>query len=630
VKFRNLIPLFTLAASLCVGAREIDVEDPLWAAKEKLKPREIESIEQSDLEEKPFVAIVASYNNQQWYHLNLESLLMQKYDHFRVIYINDCSPDHTGELVEHFLKEKGIDYRIIHFDESAYATIEECAKAFSRCVNEEKHFFTLVNNMNRYGALENYYRGIHSCLDKEIVVTVDGDDWLSDDQVLGRLNRVYSSGEIWFTHGCLIEFPWGNITWSEPIPLPLINRNAAREYKCPSHLRTFYAWLFKRIQLEDLLINGKFFPMTWDMAFMFPLAEMSGGRHAYLSQPNYIYNMSNQLNDNKVDPGLQNQLDRLIRHKIPYSQLKEGAVQQWESLPFDQVVIYGHKLHTHTHSYIHHAFYRTFTHLGFPTFWFDNSDDVSSFDFSRTLFVTEGSADEGIPLRKDSLYMIHNIASDKYNDLDRKNWICFQVYTDDILSNSNLIKIEPCIYYDLPAQCLYMPWATDLLPYEIEEAKINKVGVEKKIYWVGTVGEGLYGNLSVLQPLIKACEENGIEFVSLHGVSREENQNRIRSSFLAPAIVGEWQLEKGYIPCRIFKNISYGKLGVTNSKRVAELFEGKIVYNPDPYQLFYDAKQRQEMLTQKELFEQMDFVKEKHTYVSRIETMLSFFKLVRQ
>ncbi len=56
--------------------------------------------------------------------------------------------------------------------------------------------------------------------------------------------------------------------------------------------------------------------------------------------------------------------------------------------------------------------------------------------------------------------------------------------------------------------------------------------------------------------------------------------------------VGSWQKNIGYIPCRILKNISYGHMGITNSPRVYELFENKVVYHPDCYQLFLEAHKR--------------------------------------
>lgn len=143
----------------------------------------------------------------------------------------------------------------------------------------------------------------------------------------------------------------------------------------------------------------------------------------------------------------------------------------------------------------------------------------------------------------------------------------------------------------------------------------------------------LKGRVSSLEdqidPFLKACHENNIKFTHSTRLDLEPTIDLISSSYMAPAIVGQWQLEKGYIPCRIFKNISYGALGITNSKTVYDLFEHKIVYNPDTYQLFYNARERLEAFTFEELYELMDFVKNKHTYINRIELLLSFFDLVR-
>lgn len=300
---------------------------------------------------------------------------------------------------------------------------------------------------------------------------------------------------------------------------------------------------------------------------------------------------------------------------------------------FDKVVIWGHKFGTHTHSYIHNGFYIAFNHLGYETYWLDNSDDVSEFDFSNTLFLTEGQVDNNIPLRNDCLYMLHNPSNpEKYiNNIPAKNRIYFQVYTDDVLNKPNCVMIDKFVYYNLPSQCLYMPWATDLLPDEIETIKqqVCKSPTQNYVCWVGTIGVGLFGNKEQIDPFIQASEENGFEFIHTYRVSVEDNIKLISESYMAPTIVGKWQQEKGYIPCRIFKNISYGKMGVTNSRNVYEIFDRKIVYNPDSYQLFYDAQERMKDLTVDEIYELMDIVKTKHTYINRIQTLLFLMDLVQ-
>lgn len=302
-----------------------------------------------------------------------------------------------------------------------------------------------------------------------------------------------------------------------------------------------------------------------------------------------------------------------------------------ESLEFNKVVIWGHKLHSHTHSYVHQAFYDAFNYLGYPTYWYDDEDQVDQIDFSRVLFITEGQVDKNIPLRDDCFYILHNCDPKHYQGLNEKNRIALQVYTNDLLEYSHMVNIEPCIYYDIPGKCVYMPWATDLLPHEIESIKatICDKKWEPAVFWIGTFGDGIFGNINQLCPFITACEENQIRFVQKSGLSKEENIRSIQSSWMAPSIVGRWQEDKGYIPCRIFKNISYGMMGITNSKVVYDLFEEKIVFNTDTYQLFYDAKKRMETFSLEDLFEQMDMVKNKHTYINRIQTLLNFFDLIQ-
>ena len=69
---------------------------------------------------------------------------------------------------------------------------------------------------------------------------------------------------------------------------------------------------------------------------------------------------------------------------------------------FERVIIWGHKLHTHTHSYIHYGFQRGFKHLNYDVYWFDNNDttndDFKNFNFDNCLFITEGQVDELIPI----------------------------------------------------------------------------------------------------------------------------------------------------------------------------------------------------------------------------------------
>jgi len=151
---------------------------------------------------------------------------------------------------------------------------------------------------------------------------LDGDDWFPNDNVLTRLNEVYSGEDVWLTYGQYTNHPMGGVGVAAPYPQSIIESNSVRSYTWgASHLRTFYAWLFKKIKKDDLMRDGIFFPMTWDFGMMFPMLEMAGKHSKYLSDILYVYNMENPINDHKVNVRLQQDLDRHIRGLSRYQRI---------------------------------------------------------------------------------------------------------------------------------------------------------------------------------------------------------------------------------------------------------------------------------------------------------------------
>ena len=313
-------------------------------------------------------------------------------------------------------------------------------------------------------------------------------------------------------------------------------------------------------------------------------------------------------------------------------------VSAYGELPINKIIIWGYKLHSHTHSYIHEGYYRAFKHLGYETYWFDENDKLDGFDFSQSLFLTEGNCDRGIPLREDCFYVLHNCFSKKYDRLYRMgHCVTLQVYWH-CLKDSEATHIDKFSFYNLKRKTICMPWATDLLPHEIDEAKKNWPKLQKQpyAYFVGSRHGGVNDTAGVLDSFRRACSENGIKFIvtglysTATKVANKSHKQLIETSMLAPALQGKSQVDQGYIPCRIFKNISYGQLGVTNSKTVYELFKRKIVYNSDPYRLCYDALARLKSITKDEIYEMMDFVRDNHTYIHRIDVLLNFVNMLNQ
>lgn len=244
-------------------------------------------------EDKHLVAIIPSYNNMRWYEQNLNSLVEQTYTNWHAIYIDDYSTDCTGDVVKTYIESHGLNDKI-----------------------------TLIRNTENHGALYNIYHAIHFCNDNDIVLMLDGDDWLKDKDALAHINDLYQSSNVWLTYGMTQVYPNGGIIGWQAIPEITITTNSFRTSPwLATALRTCYAWLFKQIKKEDLLYEGQFFSCAWDLALMFPMLEMAGKHIRHCPYVVYVYNMSNPINDYNVRLEKQLFYDDVIRKRKRYEPL---------------------------------------------------------------------------------------------------------------------------------------------------------------------------------------------------------------------------------------------------------------------------------------------------------------------
>jgi hypothetical protein len=297
---------------------------------------------------------------------------------------------------------------------------------------------------------------------------------------------------------------------------------------------------------------------------------------------------------------------------------------------FRRVVVWGHPLHAHTHSYVHGAFVKAFRALGAETVWTDDPSALAGLDLRGTLFLTEGQVMAGLPLRRDCSYVLHNDPDEGAEIADRA--LLLQVLSRDVQerhrAGGSAEKLDGYTYVETDERgvvTLLQPWATDLLPGEFDfDVELPRWGGRAPrpptAAWVGTIGDGLFGNVNELAGFRAACAEAGVEFVHRQGIGFRENRRLILDSVMAPAIVGAWQLEHGYVPCRIFKNISYGRLGLTNSPSVQALFEEELVCDVDTHELFQAGLAQ--LGARGSLVAQMREIQARHTYVQRIERIL--------
>ncbi len=252
-------------------------------------------------EHKPFVIIVPSFNNSEWVERNLGSIFAQKYDNYRVIYIDDASNDSTLKKVYECIQNAQMEYRV-----------------------------QVIHNETNKGACENIFRAVHSCDEGEIAIVVDGDDWLAHERVLSRLNEIYANPDVWMTYGSYIEYPSYSYTvanFAQALPKKVIEKRTVRDFSRKhwylSQLRTFYVSLFKQVLKKDLLFEGQFYDAASDVGFMIPMVEMACSHVRYVDEIFYIYNRASPLNDNKVRAKRQQQIAEYIFDLPKYERLEK-------------------------------------------------------------------------------------------------------------------------------------------------------------------------------------------------------------------------------------------------------------------------------------------------------------------
>lgn len=181
--------------------------------------------------------------------------------------------------------------------------------------------FTLIKNDRKFYQPGNYdqiIRGLN-IPDEEICVEVDGDDWLPNSKVFETIDNLYNESDVWMTSGSF-KYHDGRPGFAQP---PQRYDNIRKQTFTLSHLRTWKSWLWKKIQEEDLKDeNNVYWSVAGDLAFMFPMLEMSGAEHyRFLPDILYIYNESNPLNDHKVNMQEVSRTVNKIRNKPSYKKL---------------------------------------------------------------------------------------------------------------------------------------------------------------------------------------------------------------------------------------------------------------------------------------------------------------------
>ena len=228
----------------------------------------------------------------------LDSVASQTRVDWRVVFVDDASTDGTADEVERVAAELGISDRL-----------------------------TVVRHKERRYKTRNVVEAVREIVgDDEVVVMLDGDDWLAHDSALETLAEDYRKG--W-------DVVWGNWTGSDGMPGTSWHLNPflppRKQPWVTSAPFSFRAHLLKSIPDAEFLDDtGEWFRCACDQAIVLPVFERTT-RRKHIEEVLYVYNRSNP-NSNDQQGRRRNPLvseAQAQASKVLYS--RPAAVPPWDA-----------------------------------------------------------------------------------------------------------------------------------------------------------------------------------------------------------------------------------------------------------------------------------------------------------
>ena len=216
-----------------------------------------------------FVFVAPVYNASETLEQMILSIVGQSYKNWKLVMVDDVSsPDET----------------VAH-----QATVQKYRWLIGDQVGRPSKIVYDQNHIKRWEVF-NVLRGIlRHCDDKQdIICRIDGDDWLTDLDILHVINQRYNEKDIdalWTAHRW--SFTDGNISGSVP-PCEDVYEIGWRS----SHLKTFRRHLIDAVPLENFLgEDGKLIKRAGDQAIYLPVLHNAKGKFHYEPRVGYHYSI---------------------------------------------------------------------------------------------------------------------------------------------------------------------------------------------------------------------------------------------------------------------------------------------------------------------------------------------------
>jgi glycosyltransferase involved in cell wall biosynthesis len=241
------------------------------------------------------IKFVCCFWNAEKYIKNcIRTIKSQTDKEFEVYLIDDMSTDNTVEITK-------------------------------KLIEDDSRFKLIVNQEKKY-KLRNLDELISQFDDEDIVIEIDGDDFLLSSDIVSDIKNIYSDGQVWLTNG---SFMYSN---GDPGFSSKCNPETVRKDVFTfSHLRTWKSFLWNAIPdtyLRD--DDGTYFKSAADVAYTFSLLELAGEKnYRFIPKLYYVYNADSPFNDHKPGSATggghreQERCSNIIRNKTKLNKLNK-------------------------------------------------------------------------------------------------------------------------------------------------------------------------------------------------------------------------------------------------------------------------------------------------------------------
>ena len=241
------------------------------------------------MRETQFVFLTPAYNCKDKIKQTMMSIFSQSYDNWRAVFVDDMSTDGTGDYIIDIAKQFGYEKRV-----------------------------SLVTRKEKYGEVRNTIEELKYIAPQEVVVRLDGGDWLTENDTLHFLNEIYREHK---PAVCWTAQRWSYTNYGISKQMALQPNQSVYEHPwVSSHLKTFRAAALKKVNPKNFYDDdGNWIMIACDQAVFLPMMHLAVKEKlplVFLPIVCYHYNIDLQKPDLFTE-------DRSVRQKMSAEWIRE-------------------------------------------------------------------------------------------------------------------------------------------------------------------------------------------------------------------------------------------------------------------------------------------------------------------